>query len=74
MRIAQHGSVQRDAALIGLSQLGGAYPQAVSCDLNVRFVLRGTSKPSIEVGIIGREGMTGLAIVSWRLRTQTRIR
>jgi CRP-like cAMP-binding protein len=26
-------------------------------------VANGTSKPSIEVGIIGREGMTGLAVV-----------
>ena len=33
-------------------------------------VANGTSKPSIEVGIIGREGMTGLAIVLGHDRAQ----
>ena len=33
-------------------------------------VANGTSKPSIEVGIIGREGMTGLAIVLGNDRAQ----
>jgi len=33
-------------------------------------VANGTSKPSIEVGIIGREGMTGLAIVLGSDRAQ----
>jgi CRP-like cAMP-binding protein len=33
-------------------------------------VANGTSKPSIEVGIIGREGMTGLAIVMGHDRAQ----
>ena len=40
MRVAQHRSVQDHAALVGLPQLGGGYPQAVSRDLNVRVVLR----------------------------------
>jgi CRP-like cAMP-binding protein len=34
------------------------------------MVANGTSKPSIEVGIIGREGMTGLAIVLGSDRAQ----
>src|SRR2546421_6570070 len=33
-------------------------------------VANGTSKPSIEVGIIGREGMTGLAVVLGQDRAQ----
>src|SRR6266498_2038268 len=33
-------------------------------------VANGTSKPSIEVGIIGREGMSGLAIVMGQKRAQ----
>jgi CRP-like cAMP-binding protein len=33
-------------------------------------VANGTSKPSIEVGIIGREGMTGLAVVLGHDRAQ----
>src|SRR5438045_9092365 len=33
-------------------------------------VANGTNKPSIEVGIIGREGMTGLAIVLGSDRAQ----
>jgi CRP-like cAMP-binding protein len=33
-------------------------------------VANGTSKPSIEVGIIGREGMTGLAVVMGHDRAQ----
>jgi CRP-like cAMP-binding protein len=33
-------------------------------------VANGTSKPSIEVGIIGREGMTGLAIILGSNRAQ----
>src|SRR5437868_4973387 len=33
-------------------------------------VANGTSKPSIEVGIIGREGMTGLAIILGSDRAQ----
>src|SRR4029453_921791 len=33
-------------------------------------VANGTTKPSIEVGIIGREGMTGLAVVLGHDRAQ----
>src|SRR5438067_10406287 len=33
-------------------------------------VANGTNKPSIEVGIIGREGMTGLAVVLGNDRAQ----
>ena len=33
-------------------------------------VANGTSKPSIEVGIIGREGLTGLAVVLGHDRAQ----
>ena len=39
-----------------------------SCFASV--VANGTSKPSIEVGIIGREGMTGLAIILGSNRAQ----
>jgi CRP-like cAMP-binding protein len=35
-------------------------------------VANGTSKPSIEVGIIGREGMTGLAVVLGQTARNTR--